>query len=907
MKKALSLLMAILMLFASMSMGTYAFAQNSPYVDDDGYYHRISNGEYITFDTDYDRVVNELYKHLLNRDQNYTIMFATSDADMAYTDNSAASAALATENVFNKMTHDAFTVDEYTQGRENAGAGDYLFNSISGIEVNPMLYTSALDTPAEGNVRYYPYKFTVTEVEYITEPEWETAVAEFAEDFSSRYLSDGMSEYDKVKTIYDFIVRNTNYDNEVFNGEFSRSSDRYRIAHSAYGALYGTLLKDGETEYNPDSMTIASGEKIIKNYNQGLAVCEGYSKLFYYLCIYNGIRCHIVDGDFIEDSGKESDPHEWNYVYLDDDTGYGYQWFQVDTTYAANKSYKEVDLNNYDYFLRGRGNAYFGTKEHQQPYTDGMASVKEQLYEWDVAENASSYNDYAFKTVRFTENEETSFSAIIKRVTDYGGDIGERTSFIYTDSNVANRIELDVDEHGNKSLYRVDEAGGFIYNGHESVYTAIIPYVIDESLVGDQFTKLIDVGSYSLVIEGSDNSTFVAAFNIDPLNMSNGSNYDVEEFQSSATYRAAELPEPEIVIIDSFGKTLVSKSDFDVEYLNSNGQVVNAPKDLGNYTVNINFKGNYTGTYTHSFVVEKIKLSLVNNDSIYVLPYYPKAIRESFSPSVSGAEDYISTYQAFGVTLTKGVDFTATSDGNLDYGDNVRYMTFTGIDSSKSLTFGGSQYSRKVGYTVETKFDISDTSKFSLSVADTNTVNKHYYTGKAITPTKFDVIDKYLVQGKDYKIVGYENNVNVGDAYVIIQGINGCTGKLKLKFAINPSSSGGSSSGDSGSGSGDNSGKVTKITLYTPSVKKVTGGKKRLTVKWTPVKGSVTGYKVQYSLKKNFKGAKTVTVKGAKKASVTIKKLKSKKRYYVRIKTYYVYSGKTYTTPWCSSKSAKTK
>ncbi len=47
-----------------------------------------------------------------------------------------------------------------------------------------------------------------------------------------------------------------------------------------------------------------------------------------------------------------------------------------------------------------------------------------------------------------------------------------------------------------------------------------------------------------------------------------------------------------------------------------------------------------------------------------------------------------------------------------------------------------------------------------------------------------------------------------------------------------------------------------------------------------------TGYQIQYCLKKNFSGAKKVTIKKASTVSTTIKKLKASKKYYVRIRAY---------------------
>lgn len=70
---------------------------------------------------------------------------------------------------------------------------------------------------------------------------------------------------------------------------------------------------------------------------------------------------------------------------------------------------------------------------------------------------------------------------------------------------------------------------------------------------------------------------------------------------------------------------------------------------------------------------------------------------------------------------------------------------------------------------------------------------------------------------------------------------------------------------------------------------KVTGGKKKLTLKWKKQTG-IDGYQIQVSTKKSFKGKQTYTV-GKNKTKKVItkykgKKLKAKKKYYVRIRAY---------------------
>ena len=71
----------------------------------------------------------------------------------------------------------------------------------------------------------------------------------------------------------------------------------------------------------------------------------------------------------------------------------------------------------------------------------------------------------------------------------------------------------------------------------------------------------------------------------------------------------------------------------------------------------------------------------------------------------------------------------------------------------------------------------------------------------------------------------------------------------------------------------------------------------------------ITGYKVQVSTSKKFtrKTTKTYTVKGYKKTSYTAKKLKAKKKYYVRVRTYMSKNGETYHSNWAKAKAVKTK
>ena len=199
--------------------------------------------------------------------------------------------------------------------------------------------------------------------------------------------------------------------------------------------------------------------------------------------------------------------------------------------------------------------------------------------------------------------------------------------------------------------------------------------------------------------------------------------------------------------------------------------------------------------------------------------------------------------------LIKDVDYTVEYENNVNVGEATVIITGIGNYAGTIVkTFAISQKAID-----QTMFKIDKTLR--------------EYTGKAHTPE----LESNLSKGVDY-VLAYTNNKNVGKATITVIGIGNYQGKLNYTF-----------------------------TIKKPTVKKVKGVKatstkaKTLTVKWKKVKG-VKGYVIQYSLKKNFKGKKVITVTKQKTVKKLIKKLKSGKKYYVRVAAYKNYKnakGKT--------------
>lgn len=930
----------------------------------------------------YDEMIAYFQQHMKQRETEISCSFDS--YDLSYYNMAGNSSSVNYPRTGNEL-YDKIVLDVFTKCYSTAPdpqLGDYLFNSIRSI--NPLegmrsVYQDMAGTP-----------FVTIDVtfsfSYYSTYEQEEAVSRFLSLFSRKYLNTNMTDYQKVKTIYDFVVRNTTYDHDVFEGTlYSPDSERYLISHSAYGAVYGNLIKDGKSDadYNDAYKTTLTGEKVINLTDQGLAVCEGYSKLFYALCVKNGIDCRIVDGDYVEQSQKPSDPHEWNYVWLDDGVKEdGARWYQIDTTFASQGSMKEIDMQSYSFFLRGYNSSHFGYN-HQMPYENyGFGdNEKDQLYNWYTEENICSDDDYAFPSAQFSVQEEAEKGFILRRVTRYEGEDEDKVSYIYTDLDQS--FFVAVDEDGNILL---EEIEGFGFTGIESHFDVVLPYLVagEEYLV--QGARATAAGSdYYITVATKDNAESLRIpFEIVPRDMSNNSgNYSENDIQTDESY-SGNIVQPRIEIKDGYGNELYSGYDYDVYYYTDAARTIPATlKDIGDYFGDIVFKGNYSGHYYFNFTIGKADLSRVEHPDIS-FPYLPAYLRNKNGLSTP-ADFYLhgaGNINIGGLTLVNGEDYSVSyttnapsSASSLDWGADGT-ISLTGLATSNKIQ-GGTVTT--FNYSINQKYDISD---FDGKYID----NKVYhYTGNAIYPSTHDGVSSYLEEGKDYRVVSYSDNVNAGNAKVTIDGINGCEGRITMYYYIAPLSiadgtisdvninngaitynflygnkkltknvdytdkveptatgykltitgkgnytssyivnitvkSGGSSSGDSsggassggsssgGSGSGSSS---APLNIYVPKTKvtKVKAKKKSATVTWSPVKGYVTGYRIEYSLAKNFAPKKTkyVYVKGAGKKSCTIKKLKSKKKYYIRVRTYYSKGNYTYLAPVSNVKAVKAK
>ena len=154
------------------------------------------------------------------------------------------------------------------------------------------------------------------------------------------------------------------------------------------------------------------------------------------------------------------------------------------------------------------------------------------------------------------------------------------------------------------------------------------------------------------------------------------------------------------------------------------------------------------------------------------------------------------------------------------------------------------------------------------------------YNGKAQKPAVTVYAGKKKLSSK-YYTVSYKNNKNVGYGTVVVKG-KGRYGKYSgtAAFKINLKKTKLSSA------------KSTKRKTFTTTWKK-TGGN--------------SGWQVQYSTNKKFRsGVRTVNLK-SRNTKLTVRKLRSRKNYYVRVRSYKKVGKQTWYSGWSNVKCIKIK
>ena len=196
--------------------------------------------------------------------------------------------------------------------------GDYLLWQYAGMSCHAEVFDER-----SGN---YFLRLTYN-VQYYTTAEQEAAVtAKLDEVMASFGFTEETGDYDKIKTIYDYICANVTYDYANLN------DDNYTLKHTAYAALI-----------------------------DGTAVCQGYALLLYRMLLSAGIDNRIISGT------ANGGGHGWNIVALNN------FYYNADSTWDAGQTEYSYFLKCPDNFTDHVRDAEFDTAEFHAYYPMGAA------------------------------------------------------------------------------------------------------------------------------------------------------------------------------------------------------------------------------------------------------------------------------------------------------------------------------------------------------------------------------------------------------------------------------------------------------------------------------------------------------------------------------------------------------
>lgn len=588
-----------------------------------------------------------------------------------------------------------------------------------------------------------------------------------------------------VKTVYSFLADNTFYDKDVqknTDGNYGPETEQFKNSHSAYGAAFGYTLNEAGLpdldKYVWDTYTDTMGLTRIKTYNQGLAVCDGYSQFTEYICSINGIECKNVQGEFNGITEEEKDRHEWNVIklYPCDSSVQNEaeaKWYYFDATYSAtsSKSLKLKDLSfvDYSYFLRGSKNKSF-TTNHQQ--------LVSEISDLDT-------NDYLFTANISIEGNKPW--VILTRRSNSDNELNIENYFFISPENKYFKLNKTDDdkfefiECNNDIEYN---GNGYYYNINIQNYANGVEYTFSDLYVKDS-------GPYSLnalTVDGTKN-LYTLSFDISPLDMSKWEGYkhfmwgdgtNTNDLINSDLGQSAQVEfrgatiSFTVEIQDVAGQILTEGANYVISYKN-NGATISSPYLPGNYIIEINFdqntNDNYKGQLNIPFEITKGDFSKFQTDPINDIPFGADILAGCGSLYLSSV----------GLELKNGVDYTvALQDPSRVNVGNEGYIIYTALPTSNYLKSGTQLYR---SYKVSRQYD--------LSPLNGKQINCYYaYTGNAITPNDFTLDisiggKQYtLSQNRDFVIMSYRNNVNVGMGYVTVQFVGNFCGQAELAFQI---------------------------------------------------------------------------------------------------------------------------
>lgn len=422
---------------------------------------------------------------------------------------------------------------------------------------------------------------------------------------------------------------------------------------------------------------------------------------------------------------------------------------------------------------------------------------------------------------------------------------------------------------------KVKHYGGFYFS--ESDYTVTYKNLKSTYYKPTVVVKAVEGGN--LTATTSTKKELTKEFSLASRNLYNCT-VTFTDSRSSKNYDGNASFKPPVTVKDySINKTLTENLDYKITYKDAAGKVVYALKDAGTYSVIVEGINAYTGTKTLTFTINgtdisgytvTLKESSVNATGYAQTPVIT-SVKKGYYYSLT-SNDYTVTYQdSTGKTVTSMSapgTYRVVVKGKNGYSGST-YATFRIVGLPQTVTV--TQDSYKVYATSES---------FKINAKASGDATGFTYTSS--NPAVASVSS-----------TGYVTMHKVGRAVITVTA----TGMKKY----DPAST------------------TVEVKVYPKkgyiTKKPWTDGKKyQAKVRWTYQDGA-TSYQVKYSRDKNF-GAGTYKIKTVKAhgkdyttQSTTLKSLKSKSTYYIKVRAVYKdpVTGDTYYGAWSGWRSVKTK
>ncbi len=208
---------------------------------------------------------------------------------------------------------------------------------------------------------------------------WQAVGVDYmADEILASLKLDGLSDTQKIRKVYDWIIQNCSREftnsNKVYlnygkmESEIASYANKLRQAYqNGQAAVYnsGPQLVNGQEvwdSYFDNAGYISSFGEYIALYREGN--CAHFASLFAILTNHLGYETHIIPGEFINSNGSKVE-HKWNYVLIDGK----YYNFDIRMDHA---NYTRTGRLNHTYFMIGDEDAWAKKHEWNKDYTKAI-------------------------------------------------------------------------------------------------------------------------------------------------------------------------------------------------------------------------------------------------------------------------------------------------------------------------------------------------------------------------------------------------------------------------------------------------------------------------------------------------------------------------------------------------------